>query len=97
MGDRANKAYTDECIAFGWKPPIPRSEFDVLPIVIEDPIAGITKMFELPMEYHKVTMISHPKFPDFAKLGLRWCVVPTIISFTMKLGGLDYGCCPFNG
>ena len=48
MGDRANKGYTDECIAFGWKPPEPRTEFDVLPIVIEDPIKGVTKMFELP-------------------------------------------------
>ena len=115
MGDRANKAYTDEVIAFGWKPPVPRTEFDVLPIVIEDPIAGITKMFELPKEYHKVTMISHPKFPEvcvwlsvymsfptciqifvskFAKLGLRWCVVPTVTSFTMKIGGLEYPCNP---
>ena len=56
MGDGANKAYTDECIAFGWQPPSPRSEFDVLPIVIEDPIKGVTKMFELPKEYHKITI-----------------------------------------
>jgi len=97
MGDGANKTYTDECIAFGWKPPVPRTEFDVLPIVIEDPIAGITKMFELPKEYHKVTMITHPKFPEFGKLGLRWCVVPTVTSFTLRLGGLEYPCNPFNG
>ena len=53
--------------------------------------------FGAPQEYHKVTMISHPKFPEFAKLGLRWCVVPTVTCFTMKLGGLHYTCCPFNG
>jgi nitric oxide synthase oxygenase domain/subunit/hemoglobin-like flavoprotein len=97
IGDRANRRYTKECIDFGWKPPEPRTEFDVLPIVIEDTISGTTKMFEVPKEYHKVTMIEHPKFPDLAKLGLRWCVVPTVICFTMTLGGLQYPCCPFNG
>lgn len=96
MGDRANKTYTDECLAFGWQPPVPRTEFDVLPIVLEDPIAGTTKMFELPKEYHKVTMISHPKYPEFAKLGLRWCVVPTVTCFTMRIGGLDYPCNPVS-
>ena len=25
MGDGANKSYTDECIEFGWKPPVPRT------------------------------------------------------------------------
>mmetsp|Transcript_3234 Transcript_3234/g.7163 ORF Transcript_3234/g.7163 Transcript_3234/m.7163 type:complete len:1592 (+) Transcript_3234:138-4913(+) len=97
IGDRANKAYTDECIELGWKPPEPRTEFDVLPVVIEDTVSGLVQMFVLPKEYHKVTMIEHPKYPDFAKLGLRWCVVPTVTCFTMKLGGLEYGCCPFNG
>ena len=28
MGDKANVAYTNECIEFGWKPPDPRTEFD---------------------------------------------------------------------
>ena len=97
MGDGANKQYTDEVISFGWKPPVPRTAFDVLPIVIEDPITGTTKMFELPKEYHKVTMITHPKYPEFDKLRLRWCVVPTVTSFTLRLGGLEYTCCPFNG
>jgi len=97
IGDRANKAYTDECLELGWKPPVPRTEFDVLPIVIEDTVSGLVQMFVLPKEYHKVTMIEHPKYPDFAKLGLRWCVVPTVTCMTLKLGGLEYGCCPFNG
>ena len=83
MGDRANKAYTDEVIAFGWKPPVPHTEFDVLPIVLEDPIAGFTKMFELPKEYHKVTMISHPKFPEvclWLSLYISFhCLFPTSI------------------
>ena len=97
MGDKANLQYTKECIDFGWKPPEPRTEFDVLPIVIEDTIHGLTQMFEVPKEYHKVTMIEHPKYPKFAKLGLRWCVVPTVTCFTLTLGGLQYPCCPFNG
>ena len=72
-------------------------EFDVLPVVIEDTVSGLVQMFVLPKEYHKVTIIEHPKYPDLAKLGLRWCVVPTVTYFTIKLGGLEYGCCPFNG
>ena len=44
IGDRANKAYTDECIELGWKPPEPRTEFDVLPVVIEDTISGLVQM-----------------------------------------------------
>ena len=77
--------------------PLLSTEFDVLPIVIEDPVAGTTKLFELPEEHHKVTMISHPRFPELAKLGLRWCVIPTVTCFTMKIGGLEYPCNPFNG
>jgi nitric oxide synthase oxygenase domain/subunit len=78
MGDKANLQYTKECIEFGWKPPEPRTEFDVLPVVLDDTATGETRMFEVPREYHKVTMIEHPNFPEFAKLGLRWCVVPTM-------------------
>jgi len=97
IGDKANLDYTKECIDFGWTPPEPKTEYDVLPIVIEDTQAGVIKMFEVPKEYHKVTMFEHPKYPEFAKLGLRWCVVPTITCFTLNLGGLQYTCCPFNG
>ena len=96
IGDKANLEYTKEVIEFGWKPPEPRTEFDVLPTVIEDTIGGRIKMFEVPKDYHKVTMIEHPKFPDFGKLELRWCVVPTITCFTMNLGGLQYTCCPVS-
>lgn len=97
IGDKANLSYTKECIEFGWKPPEPRTEFDVLPVVIENTISGTTKMFEVPKEYHKVTMIEHPKYPEFGKLGLRWCVVPTVTCFSLTVGGLQYTCCPFNG
>ena len=48
IGNRANKAYTDECIELGWKPPEPRTEFDVLPVVIEDTTSELVQMFVLP-------------------------------------------------
>ena len=44
IGNRENKAHTDECIELGWKPPEPRTEFDVLPVVIEDTISGLVQM-----------------------------------------------------
>jgi nitric oxide synthase oxygenase domain/subunit len=40
MGDRANKELTKTLVNFGWAPPEPKTEFDVLPIVIETPEHG---------------------------------------------------------
>ena len=32
-----------------------------------------------------------------ASLGWKWCAVPTITNFNLRLAGLDFVCCPFNG
>ena len=42
-------------------------------------------------------VITHTKYPAFDALGLRLCVVPTVTSFTLRIGGLEYPCNPFNG
>ena len=35
--------------------------------------------------------------PAFDALGLQWCAVPAIANFRLEIGGIDYGCVPFNG
>ena len=41
--------------------------------------------------------ITHPTAPGDRALGLQWCAVPAIANFRMEIGGIDYGCLPFNG
>ncbi|KAG5192610.1 nitric oxide synthase [Tribonema minus] len=96
MGDRANRELTKALISFGWQPPEPRGEFDVLPIVIETPGQG-ARMYHIPPEYVRTVVIEHPEFPEVVKLNLKWCVVPTVTGFTMDLGGIKYPAVPFNG
>ena len=96
LGDPDNLELTDKILTLGWTPPEPKSEFDVLPVVIHLP-GHRPKMFELPKEYVHEVEITHPKYPAFADLKLKWAAVPAISSFNLELGGVDYMCCPFNG
>eukprot|EP00611_Tribonema_gayanum_P004738 TRINITY_DN13941_c0_g1_i1.p1 TRINITY_DN13941_c0_g1~~TRINITY_DN13941_c0_g1_i1.p1 ORF type:complete len:697 (-),score=187.85 TRINITY_DN13941_c0_g1_i1:427-2517(-) len=96
MGDRANRELTEALISFGWQPPEPRGEFDVLPIVIETPGQG-AGMYHVPEEYVRTVVLEHPQFPDVAKLNLKWCVVPTFTGFTMEVGGVKYSAVPLSG
>ena len=36
--------------------------------------------YHVPSHFHREVRLEHPKFPLFAKLGLRWFAVPTITS-----------------
>lgn len=78
------------------QPPEPKGEFDVLPIVIETPEQG-ARMYDVPPEFARQVLIEHPKYPELAKLKLRWCVVPTVTGFTLSVGGINYTAVPFNG
>ncbi|MBW4513162.1 MAG: nitric oxide synthase oxygenase [Scytonematopsis contorta HA4267-MV1] len=96
LGDPANLEVTKAIIKFGWKPPEPRTPYDILPLVIEVP--GMEpKMYEFPKEEILEVEIEHPTIPDFKSLGFRWYAVPAISNFRMDIGGIIYGCIPFNG
>jgi nitric-oxide synthase len=41
--------------------------------------------------------LSHPEFPWFAALGLRWHAVPAISNMPLRIGGVTYPAAPFNG
>mmetsp|Transcript_84594 Transcript_84594/g.217977 ORF Transcript_84594/g.217977 Transcript_84594/m.217977 type:complete len:1162 (+) Transcript_84594:51-3536(+) len=99
LGDPANVEFTEMAMnRFGWKgpPKAKRTKFDPLPQILQlpgkDPV-----MCEFPRELYAEIPLTHPKYPKFAKLGLKWTSLPCINNFTMSLGGVDYPCCPFNG
>jgi sulfite reductase alpha subunit-like flavoprotein/nitric oxide synthase oxygenase domain/subunit/hemoglobin-like flavoprotein len=96
LGDGANLDLTNAIIKLGWNPPEPRTPYDILPLVIEVP--GMEpKLYELPKDEAMEVEIEHPTIPEFKSLGFRWYVVPAISNFRMDIGGIIYGCIPFNG
>ncbi|MCA9698985.1 MAG: nitric oxide synthase oxygenase, partial [Myxococcales bacterium] len=95
-GDPANLHLTERIMALGWTPPEPRTPFDVLPVVLELPEQP-PHLYGFPEASVLRVAISHPSKREFSDLHLEWCAVPTITAFNLRLGGVDYVCCPFNG
>jgi sulfite reductase alpha subunit-like flavoprotein/nitric oxide synthase oxygenase domain/subunit len=96
MGDPANLDLTKAIMKLGWQPSEPRTEYDILPLVIETP--GMEpKMYHWDRDEILEVEIEHPTIPEFKSLGLRWYAVPAISNFSMHVGGINYGCIPFNG
>jgi Nitric oxide synthase, oxygenase domain len=54
MGDKANKELTKTLVNFGWTPPEPKTEFDVLPIVIETPEHGARVSYYYESNYYYI-------------------------------------------
>ncbi|HEU4412543.1 MAG TPA: nitric oxide synthase oxygenase [Polyangiaceae bacterium] len=96
VGDPANVHLTERIRSLGWEPPEPKGSFDVLPVVLELP-GQSPFLYQFPDESVLQVDLSHPTKPEFSDLRLRWCAVPTITNFNLRLGGVDYVCCPFNG
>ncbi|RJQ73667.1 nitric oxide synthase oxygenase [Pseudonocardiaceae bacterium YIM PH 21723] len=96
LGDPRYTGYTEKAIELGWTPPPVRGDFDVLPLIIESVDRG-PKLYELPAEVVNEVRLSHPLYPWFADLGLRWHAVPAISNMTMVIGGVRYPAAPFNG
>ncbi len=95
-GDRANLELTRAIMSLGWAPPEPRGDYDILPLVVELP-GEAPKVYPIdPKEVLEVD-ITHPTEPRIAELGLKWCAVPAISNFHLEIGGVHYGCAPFNG
>jgi len=98
MGDLANKHLTKYLIEKKlWTPPEPRTQHDVLPVVFRMPGRDEPIVHQFDSKYVDEAEILHPEFPEVAKLGHKWAAVPAINTFNMNLGGVEYGCMPFNG
>jgi nitric-oxide synthase len=92
-GDLGNAALTDLARALGWRGP--GGSFDVLPLIIQS--SGRLHLFEVPGDAVLEVPITHPDYPWFGALGLRWHAVPVVTDMYLEAGGVRYPCAPFNG
>ena len=95
LGDPLHAELTEIVRSWGWKTE-KRTPFDVLPIVIQMP-GQQPEMFELPPGVVLEVPLSHPDYPWFASLGLKWHALPVISSMRLEIGGISYTAAPFNG
>ena len=95
IGDPLHADLTDEIRRLGWKPEV-ETPFDVLPLVIQMPKQP-PRVFELPHEVVLEVPLTHPDYPWFTQLGLKWHALPVISNMRLEIGGLSYTAAPFNG
>jgi nitric-oxide synthase len=96
LGDPANVELTEVAMALGWRPPAPRSRFDLLPVIAQ--AVGERPVWrEIPRELVLEVPITHPQLPWFADLGLKWYALPAVSVMRLDAGGLSYTAAPFNG
>ena len=93
IGDSDSLAFTKICEGLGWQGA--RSNFDVLPLVIQVDNQK-PQFFDIPSEYIVEVAISHPDY-DFSSLDMKWYAVPIISSMRFNCGGIDFQAAPFNG
>lgn len=96
LGDPQNSAFTRFALACGWKPPVNPGPFDLLPLAIRMPGEGVC-WYDIPPHEVLEVPIRHPRFPWFAKLGLKWHAVPVISDMCFAAAGARYPCAPFSG
>jgi hypothetical protein len=89
LGDKANLAFTDICLGEGWIPPRPKTNFDLLPLIIDMP-GHERKLYDIPREEVLEVFIHHPTYRGIADLGYRWVAVPAISSFRINIGGIAF-------
>jgi nitric-oxide synthase len=94
VGDPRSAELTDLARKLGWRGG--RGRFDVLPLIVQ-PGVGRPLLCNLPGDAVLEVAITHPDYPWFAGLGLRWHAVPAISDMCLEIGGLCYPCAPFNG
>lgn len=96
LGDGANVDLTEALVRLGWTPPATQTAYDCLPLAIEVP-GQAPKLYTFDPADVLTVPLEHPAYPAFDALGLQWCAVPAISNFRMNIGGVQYGCIPFNG
>ena len=93
-GDPLNTGITELAHRLGWAGSGGR--FDVLPLIIQAAGEG-PQIFAIPPDAVLEVPLTHPSYPWFADLGLRWHAVPVISDMFLTAGGIRYPCAPFNG
>jgi nitric-oxide synthase, bacterial len=95
VGDPLNARLTEALRALGWSGGR-GGPFDVLPLVIQKP-GEAARVFELPRDVVLEVPLSHPTYPWFPELGLRWHALPAISNMRLEIGGISYTAAPFSG
>jgi nitric-oxide synthase len=95
IGDPLHADFTDMLRELGWRGG-PGTPFDVLPIAIKLPNQP-PRLFELPPDVVLEVPLSHPDYPWFADLSLKWHALPVISNMRLEIGGISYTAAPFNG
>jgi nitric oxide synthase oxygenase domain/subunit len=97
LGDPANVDLTQSMIDFGWKPPINKSRWDLLPLITMAE-NDAPYMMELPSELKRTVQITHPRYEkEFRDLDLRWVLAPALSRLGFDIGGNQYTATPFIG
>ena len=97
LGDPMSAVLTKAIIGLGWKPPNPKSRWDVLPLVVMAD-NDVPVMIEIPANLREPINIRHPRFNDeFEKLDLRWVSFPALTRLGFDIGGVQYTAAPFAG
>jgi len=76
---------------FGWKPPVERGMFDIMPLLLQPHPDAEPEMFTLPKQYCPTVPLSHPQHAWFAELNLRWYGIPVVAALDMDVGGACFG------
>ncbi len=95
LGDPLHLNLTRIARQLGWRGGA-GTPFDLLPIIIQMPNQP-PRFFELPPELVLEVPLSHPDYPRFADLNLKWHALPVISNMRMEIGGVSYTAAPFNG
>jgi nitric-oxide synthase len=95
IGDPMHVRLTEIVRQMGWTG-ARGTAFDVLPLIIHVPPQP-PRLFELPRECIMEVPLSHPNYPWFERIGLRWHALPVISNMRLEIGGLSYTAAPFNG
>ncbi|KAL8725039.1 MAG: hypothetical protein Q9166_007614 [cf. Caloplaca sp. 2 TL-2023] len=97
LGDPMSAELTKAIIELGWKPPGPKSRWDLLPLVVMAE-NDVPVMIELPPEMARLVEIRHPKYnAEFEKLDLKWVTFPALTRLGFDVGGVQYTAAPFSG
>ena len=80
-----------------WRPPEKRTDFDLLPLVLQIDPSKPPQVFDIPPSYVELVHLRHPEFAWFAGLGLKWYGIPFVSNIELTVGGITFTAAPFNG
>lgn len=95
IGDPHSNSFTELCLKLGWQ--APKTDFDILPLLVQVDSKTPPKLIDIPQKLVKEVPMTHPDYPAFDALGLKWYAVPIISDMVLEIGGIIYQAAPFNG